>query len=57
LFENVRGGVQFWWRVFGTGIGGTTFLPTLSYEYQYFYNIQKALHQVSATVRMGWGDL
>jgi hypothetical protein len=56
-YENVRVGAELWWKVFGTGLGGTTFLPTIGYNYQYFYNIKKAFHNVQATFRMGWGDL
>ena len=56
-FENFRVGSQVWWKVFATGIWGTTFLTTVGYDYQYFFRVNKHMHNVSATVRMGWGDL
>jgi hypothetical protein len=56
-FENVRGGAQLWWKVFGTGLLGTTFLLTAGYEYQYFFHIPKHMHNLTITARMGWADL
>ncbi len=56
-YENVRAGAQLWFKVFGTGVWGATTLTTLSYEYQYFYQFGKHIHNLGATVRLGWGDL
>lgn len=56
-YENVRGGAQLWFKVFGTGAWGATVLTTLSYEYQYFYQFGKHIHNLGATMRLGWGDL
>jgi hypothetical protein len=56
-FENIRGGAQLWWKVFGTGLFGTTFLFTAGYEYQYFFHIPKHMHNLAITARVGWADL
>lgn len=56
-YENVRVGAQIWTKVIGTGLGGTTFLVTAGFDYQYYYNIQKALPMGQLAIRMGWGDL
>jgi hypothetical protein len=56
-YENVRGGVELWFKLFGTGIGGTAFLLTTGYDYQYYYRISKGFHMAHAAIRMGWGDL
>ncbi len=56
-YENFRVGAQLWFKLFGTGVGGTTALTTLSYEYQYFYRFGKHVHNFGAAVRIGWGDL
>jgi hypothetical protein len=56
-FENFRVGTQLWWKVYGTGLWGTTFLATIGYDYQYFFNINKHMHNAGLTLRMGWGDL
>jgi hypothetical protein len=56
-YENIRAGAELWWKVFGTGVWGTTVLFTVGYDYQYFYQITKALHMAHASVRVGWGDL
>src|SRR6266542_1748144 len=55
--ENVRGGIELWLKALGTGIGGTAFLITAGYDYQYFYRIERAVHMGHAALRMGWGDL
>jgi hypothetical protein len=60
-YENVRGGVELWGRVFSPVLG-PAFLLTTSYAYQHFYNINgganpKGLHLVQANLRLGWGDL
>jgi hypothetical protein len=56
-YENVRAGVELWWKIFGTGLGGSTALLSAGYDYQYFYRISKAMHMAHANVRIGWGDL
>lgn len=56
-YESVRGGAQLWCKVFGTGVWGATVLTTLGYEYQYFYQFGKHIHNLGATMRLGWGDL
>jgi hypothetical protein len=56
-FENIRGGAQLWWKVFGTGLLGTTFLLSAGYEYQYFFHIPKHMHNLAITARVGWADL
>jgi hypothetical protein len=56
-FENFRVGTQLWWQVFGTGIGGATLLTTVGYDYEYFYRINKNMHNVFLTARLGWRDL
>ncbi len=54
---NVRAGLELWFKVFGTGIGGTAVLMTTGYDYQFFYRIQKSMHMAHASLRIGWGDL
>jgi hypothetical protein len=56
-FENVRGGAQIWTKLIGTGIGGTTFLVTAGFDYQYFYKLSKGVPMGQLAIRMGWGDL
>ncbi|HEY4106803.1 MAG TPA: hypothetical protein VGM44_23040 [Polyangiaceae bacterium] len=56
-FENFRAGTQLWWQVFGTGLGGATFLTTVGYDYEYFYHLNKHTHNVFLTARLGWRDL
>jgi hypothetical protein len=56
-FENFRVGTQLWWQLFGTGLGGATFLTTVGYDYEYFYHINKNTHNVFLTARLGWRDL
>ncbi len=56
-YENIRGGVQAWFQVFGTGFLGPAFLFTAGYDYQYFYNLSKGFHLFSANARVGWGEL
>jgi hypothetical protein len=56
-FENVRGGAQVWTKLIGTGIGGTTFLVTAGFDYQYFYKLSKGVPMGQIAIRMGWGDL
>ena len=53
-YENVRVGAELWSKFFGTGFGGPAFLTTVGYDYQYFYQIKKAVHNVHMSVRMGW---
>jgi hypothetical protein len=56
-YENVRVGAEIWAKFFGTGFLGPSFLTTVGYDYQYFYNIKKAFHEVHLNLRMGWGKL
>ncbi len=56
-FESFRVGGQLWWKVFGTGIWGATVLATIGYDYQYYYNVNKHMHNAGLTLRLGWGDL
>ncbi len=56
-YENIRGGVQAWFQVFGTGFLGPAFLFTAGYDFQYFYNISKGFHLFSLNARVGWGEL
>lgn len=56
-FENFRVGTQLWWKVYSPGIWGTTFLATVGYDYQYFFHIDKHMHNAGLTLRMGWGAL
>jgi hypothetical protein len=56
-YENIRGGIELWFKVFGTGIGGTAVLMTAGYDCQYFYRIHKTLNMAHAALRIGWGDL
>ncbi|MDF3071905.1 MAG: hypothetical protein K0R38_7506, partial [Polyangiaceae bacterium] len=53
-FENVRVGAELWTKFYGTGFGGPAFLTTVGYDYQYFYQLKKAVHNVHMSVRMGW---
>jgi hypothetical protein len=55
-YENVRGGGELWFKLYITGIGGTALLLTGGYEAQYFYKLDKFVHNVHANVRLGWGD-
>ena len=56
-YENVRVGAELWAKFFGTGFWGPAFLTTIGYDYQYFYQIKKAVHEVHLNLRMGWGKL
>jgi hypothetical protein len=56
-YENFRGGIELWLKLFGTGIGGTAVLMTAGYDYQLFYRIHKSMHMAHAALRIGWGDL
>lgn len=53
-YENVRVGAELWTKFFGTGFGGPAVLSTIGYDYQYFYELKKAVHNVHMSVRMGW---
>jgi hypothetical protein len=53
-YENVRVGAELWTKFFGTGFGGPAILSTVGYDYQYFYQLKKAVHNVHMSVRMGW---
>jgi hypothetical protein len=56
-YENIRVGAELWSKFFGTGFGGPAFLPTVGYDYQYFYNLKKAVNEFHVALRMGWGKL
>jgi roadblock/LC7 domain-containing protein len=53
-YENVRVGAELWTKFFGTAFGGPAFLTTVGYDYQYFYQLKKAVHNVHMSVRVGW---
>lgn len=54
MFENIRVGAEMWTKFYGTGFGGPAFLTTIGYDYQYFYQLKKAVHNVHLNLRMGW---
>jgi len=56
-YENIRVGAELWSKFFGTGFLGPAFLPTVGYDYQYFYNIKKAVNEFHVNLRMGWNKL
>lgn len=56
-YENIRGGVEAWAKMFVFPVFGPAFLATAGYSYEYFYNIKKGLHIFQANLRLGWGDL
>jgi hypothetical protein len=53
-FENVRAGAELWLKLIATGLGGTTFLVTAGYDYQYFYRQSRAMNMAHLAIRMGW---
>ncbi|HEY5947059.1 MAG TPA: hypothetical protein VIV40_16260 [Kofleriaceae bacterium] len=53
-FENVRAGAELWLKLIATGVGGTTFLVTAGYDYQYFYRQTRAMNMAHLAIRMGW---
>jgi hypothetical protein len=53
-YENFRAGVEIWSKFFGVGHAGPALLTTIGYDYQYFYNIKKAVNAVHLNLRMGW---
>ena len=53
-YENFRAGVEVWSKFFGVGHAGPALLTTVGYDYQYFYNIKKAVNAVHLNLRMGW---
>ncbi len=53
-FENVRAGAELWLKLIATGLGGTTFLVTAGYDYQYFYRQTRAMNMAHLAIRMGW---
>lgn len=53
-FENFRAGVELWTRFISTAMRGTSFLINGGYAFQYFYNLDKALHIARIDVGMGW---
>jgi hypothetical protein len=53
-YENVRVGAELWAKFYGTGFLGPALLTTVGYDYQYFYELKKAVHNVHMSVRMGW---
>lgn len=54
MYENFRVGAEMWTKFYGTGFGGPAFLTTVGYDYQYFYQLKKAVHNVHLNLRMGW---
>lgn len=56
-YENVRGGVELWAKLFGFSTGGTPLLVTVGYDAQYFYNLSKLMHLGHVGLRLGWGEL
>jgi len=54
MYENVRVGAELWTKFWGTGFGGPAFLSTFGYDFQYFYTLKKAVHNVHLSMRMGW---
>jgi hypothetical protein len=55
-FENFRGGIAIWAKLFGPQTLGTPLLFSTGYDTQYFYNIDKIAHLWRAGLRLGWGD-
>lgn len=55
-YENLRGGLALWAKIFGPKTLGTPLLISGGYDVQYFYNINKISHLWRAGVRLGWGD-
>jgi len=53
-YENVRGGVELWAKVFVTRLRDTAVLMSVGYDNQYFYEIGKDLHVFHIDMRMGW---
>ena len=53
-YDNFRAGVEVWSKFFGVGHAGPALLTTIGYDYQYFYNIKKAINAVHLNLRMGW---
>lgn len=53
-YENFRVGAEIWSKFFGVGRVGPAVLATVGYDYQYFYNIKKAVNAVHLNLRMGW---
>ncbi len=53
-YENLRVGAELWSKFFGVGHAGPALLTTIGYDYQYFYQIKKAVSSVHLNVRMGW---
>jgi hypothetical protein len=56
-YENVRGGVELWAKLFQQAVWGAPLLATVGYDAQYFYHMSKTMHLVHASIRLGWGDL
>ena len=53
-YENFAVGAELWTKLFGVGHAGPALLTTIGYDYQYFYNIKKAVNAVHLNLRMGW---
>jgi hypothetical protein len=53
-YENVRAGAELWFKAISAPLGGTTFLLTAGYDYQYFYRLEKHMHMGHLDLRMGW---
>lgn len=53
-FENVRGGVELWAKLWSSRLRGTSFLVDAGVELQWFYRLDKVLPVAHVDVRMGW---
>jgi hypothetical protein len=53
-YENVRGGVALWTKLFSSGLRGTSVLLNVGADYQRFYQLDKGLVSARLEVRMGW---
>ncbi|HEY4104892.1 MAG TPA: hypothetical protein VGM44_13425 [Polyangiaceae bacterium] len=53
-FENFRVGAALWSKIFSEGLRGSSFLIDVGADYQYFYNIDKALVSARIEARLGW---
>jgi hypothetical protein len=53
-YENVRTGAELWLKAHSAGLGGTTFLLTAGYDFQYFHRVSRAMHMAHLDLRVGW---
>lgn len=54
MYENGRIGAELWTKFYATGLLGPAVLSTIGYDYQYFWTLKKAVHNVHMSIRMGW---